>query len=87
MAKKEVEKERLNFNSKEYNFDVEDLSDEAKAQYGRANQLAMELMQMERASSEKRFVINNYIKFVVSELENEEDVDEENKNVDSKEVK
>ena len=78
--KKEVAKEKLNFNDKEYNFDVEDLSDEARAQYGRANQLAMELMQTERASSEKRFVINRYIQFVVSELDNEKDVDEKNEN-------
>ena len=78
--KKEVAKEKLNFNDKEYNFDVEDLSDEASAQYGRANQLAMGLMQTERASSEKRFVINRYIQFVVSELDNEKDVDEKNEN-------
>ena len=78
--KKDVKKERLNFNDKEYNFDVEDLSDEARAQYSRANQLAMELMQTERAASEKRFVINRYIQFVVSELDNEKDVDEKNEN-------
>ena len=65
------EPNKLRLDDKEYEFYTEDLSEEAQAQYSRANQLALELMQMERASAEKRFVINNYIQFVVNEIDNE----------------
>ena len=74
------EPNKIRLNDKEYEFYNEDLSEEALAQYSRANQLALELMQMERASSEKRFIINSYIRFVVSELDNEKNVDEKNEN-------
>jgi hypothetical protein len=81
MAKKQKEeKNKLMFNEKEYEFSSDELSQEAQAQYGRANQLALEMMQAERALSEKRFVVNNYIQFVVNELE-------DNKNLDEKEKK
>lgn len=81
MAKKQKEeKNKLMFKEKEYEFNSDELSQEAKAQYGRANQLALEMMQAERALSEKRFVVNNYIQFVVNELE-------DNKNLDEKEKK
>jgi len=73
------EPNKLRLDDKEYEFYNEDLSEEAKAQYSRANQLALELMQMERASAEKRFVINNYIQFVVNEIDNEKDVDDKKK--------
>jgi hypothetical protein len=74
------EKNKLMFNEKEYSFYSEDLGEDARASYSRANQLALELMQMERSASEKRFVINNYIQRVVDELE-------DNKNLDDKEKK
>ena len=81
MAKKQKEeKNKLMFNEKEYEFYSDELSQEGQAQYGRANQLALEMMQAERALSEKRFVVNNYIQFVVNELE-------DNKNLDEKEQK
>ena len=73
------EPNKLRLDDKEYEFYTEDLSEEAQAQYSRANQLALELMQMERASAEKRFVINNYIQFVVNEIDNEKDVDDKKK--------
>ena len=73
------EPNKLRLDDKEYEFYNEDLSEEAQAQYSRANQLALELMQMERASAEKRFVINNYIQFVVNERDNEKDVDDKKK--------
>ena len=73
------EPNKIRLNDKEYEFYNEDLSEEAQAQYARANQLALELMQMERASAEKRFVINNYIQFVVNEIDNEKDVDDKKK--------
>ena len=81
MAKKQKEeKNKLMVNEKEYEFSSDELSQEAQAQYGRANQLALEMMQAERALSEKRFVVNNYIQFVVNELE-------DNKNLYEKEKK
>ena len=73
------EPNKIRLNDKEYEFYNEDLSEEAQAQYARANQLALELMQMERASAEKRFVINNYIQFVVDEVDKEKDVDSDSK--------
>lgn len=73
------EPNKIRLNDKEYEFYNEDLSEEALAQYSRANQLALELMQMERASAEKRFVINNYIQFVVDEVDKEKDVDSDSK--------
>ena len=73
------EPNKLRLDDKEYEFYNEDLSEEAQAQYSRANQLALELMQMERASAEKRFVINNYIQFAVNEIDNEKDVDDKKK--------
>tara|TARA_R100000458_G_C8250809_1_gene227799 strand:+ start:1151 stop:1396 length:246 start_codon:yes stop_codon:yes gene_type:complete len=76
----EKEKNKLMFNDIEYSFYSEDLSEDARASYARANQLALELMQLERSASEKRFVINNYVQRVVDDLE-------ENKNVDEKEKK
>jgi len=80
MAKKQKEeKNKLMFNEKEYEFSSDELSQEAQAQYGRANQLALEMMQAERALSEKRFVVNNYIQFVVKELEGNKNLDEKEK--------
>ena len=76
----EKEQNKLMFNEKEYSFYSEDLGEDARASYSRANQLALELMQMERSASEKRFVINNYIQKIVNELD-------DNKNVDEKEKK
>jgi uncharacterized protein (DUF2236 family) len=73
------EPNKIFFNEKEYEFNNSDLSDEGQTQYARANQLAVELMQMERAAAEKRFIINNYIQFVVDEIEKEKDVDEDDK--------
>jgi len=76
----EKEQNKLMFNEKEYSFYSDELSEDARASYSRANQLALELMQMERSASEKRFVINNYIQKIVNELD-------DNKNVDEKEKK
>ena len=86
MAKKEKEnknKQKLVFNEKEYIFNAEDLTIEALGQYRRANQLASEIIQIEAALVEKRFLVNNYISFVVSELDN----DETKKDIDDKKKK
>lgn len=62
---------------KEIEFVMSDLSDEAKAQYSRANELAGQLMQIDRQGNELRFLANNYIRFVIDELEKEVDEKEE----------
>lgn len=62
---------------KEIEFVMSDLSDEAKAQYARANELAGQLMQIDRQANELRFLANNYIRFVIDELEKEVDEKEE----------
>tara|TARA_R110002012_G_C11256222_1_gene567457 strand:- start:266 stop:499 length:234 start_codon:yes stop_codon:yes gene_type:complete len=65
-------------NEKEYEFLISDLSEEAKAQFQRANQIGGATIQLEQELMEKRFLMNNYINFVVDEL---------NKDVDDKEEK
>ena len=62
---------------KEIEFVMSDLSDEAKAQYARANELAGQLMQIDRQANELRFLANNYIRFVIDELEKDVDEKEE----------
>ena len=42
------EPNKLRLDDKEYEFYTEDLSEEAQAQYSRANQLALELIQRKR---------------------------------------
>ena len=54
---------------KEIKFYMSDLSDEAKAQYSRANELASKLMRLDREANEVRFLANNYVRFVIDELE------------------
>tara|TARA_R100000742_G_C4269590_1_gene88116 strand:- start:373 stop:606 length:234 start_codon:yes stop_codon:yes gene_type:complete len=76
MAEKE-QKVKLVHNEKEYEFLPSELSEEAIAQYRRANQIGAALMQMEQDLMEKRFLLNNYISFVVAELD--KDVDDKEK--------
>ena len=77
MAEKE-QKVKIVHNEKEYEFLPSELSDEALAQYRRANQIGSALMQMEQDLMERRFLLNNYLSFVVNNL---------NKDVDEKEKK
>ena len=73
MSKKE-EKLTIMDNGREIEFLYSELSEEAQAQYNRANELAGQLMRLEQQSNELRFLANNYIRFVIDELE--KDVDE-----------
>ena len=78
MAKKKKEETyKLIDNGKEVNFTLSDLSDEGKAQFQRANELARELMRHDQKSNELRFLANNYIRFVLDELNKEVDEKEE----------
>lgn len=63
---------------KEIEFVMSDLSDEAKAQYSRANELAGQMMRLEQQVNELRFLANNYIRFVIDELD-KKDVDDKEK--------
>jgi hypothetical protein len=76
MSKKEEKLVIMN-EGKEIEFVMSDLSDEAKAQYSRANELAGQLMQIDRQANEIRFLANNYIRFVIDELEKDVDDNEE----------
>jgi hypothetical protein len=77
MSDKE-QKMKIVHNEKEYEFLISDLSEEAKAQFQRANLIGGATIQLEQELMEKRFLMNNYINFVVDEL---------NKDVDDKEEK
>ena len=77
MVDKKEEKLVIMNDGKEIEFVMSDLSDEAKAQYARANELAGQLMQIDRQGNELRFLANNYIRFVIDELEKEVDEKEE----------
>jgi|TARA_R100000231_G_scaffold126325_1_gene96862 hypothetical protein len=77
MSKKE-EKLMIMNEGKEVEFYLSELSDEAKAQYNRANELAGQMMRLDQQVNELRFLANNYIRFVIDELDNK-DVDDKEK--------
>ena len=76
MAKKE-EKLTIMNDGKEIELLYSDLSEEAQAQYNRANELAGQLMRLDQQANELRFLANNYISFVIDELEKDVDDNEE----------
>ena len=73
MAKKknEVNKNEitLNYEGKDYNFEFDSLSEEAKSNYRRANEIAVNMIKQEQAVSEQRWILNKYVSFVVEELD------------------
>tara|TARA_X000001388_G_scaffold75736_1_gene71245 strand:+ start:360 stop:593 length:234 start_codon:yes stop_codon:yes gene_type:complete len=76
MAKKE-EKLIIMNDGNEIEFLYSDLTEEAQAQYNRANELAGQLMRLDQQANELRFLANNYIRFVIDELEKDVDDKEE----------
>jgi hypothetical protein len=76
MAKKEEKLKMMN-GDKQLEFYYSDLSEEAKAQFNRANELAGQLIKLEQQSNELRFLANNYARFVIDELEKDVDDKEE----------
>tara|TARA_R110000787_G_scaffold210148_1_gene320025 strand:+ start:216 stop:449 length:234 start_codon:yes stop_codon:yes gene_type:complete len=76
MAEKE-NKIKLTHNEKEYEFLPSELSEEAKAQFQRANQIGSICVQLEQDLMEKRFLLNNYVGFITNELD--KDVDDKEK--------
>ena len=75
---KEDKKQMITHEGKEYEFTMDELSLEAQAQYGRANELAGQLMRLEQQSNELRFLANKYVRFVIDELSDKE-VDDKKK--------
>ncbi len=67
MSKKEEKLVIMN-EGKEIEFVMSDLSDEAKAQYSRANELAGQLMQIDRQANAIRYLDTHYIIFDIDEL-------------------
>lgn len=63
---------KIMHNEKEYEFLPSELSEEAMAQFRRANQIGAAAVQLEQDLMEKRFLLNNYISFVVNELDAKE---------------
>tara|TARA_A100001515_G_C4398703_1_gene153033 strand:- start:73 stop:306 length:234 start_codon:yes stop_codon:yes gene_type:complete len=76
MAEKEQKLTIMN-DGKEIEFLYSELTEEAQAQYNRANELAGQLMRLEQQANELRFLANNYIRFVIDELEKDVDEKEE----------
>ena len=76
MAEKEQKLTIMN-DGKEIEFLYSDLTEEAQAQYNRANELAGQLMRLDQQANELRFLANNYIRFVIDELEKDVDEKEE----------
>ena len=76
MSKKE-EKLTIMNDGKEIKFLYSDLTEEAQAQYNRANELAGQLMRLDQQANELRFLANNYVRFVIDELEKDVDDKEE----------
>lgn len=70
----------INRDGEEIKFFMSDLSNDAQMSYVRANQIAQEIQQLEMNLTEKRFLANNYINSVLSEIEGdkEETKDESN---------
>tara|TARA_R100000152_G_scaffold20735_1_gene15670 strand:- start:7506 stop:7763 length:258 start_codon:yes stop_codon:yes gene_type:complete len=81
MAKKKVAENKdnkvmLNYDGKEYSFELESLSPDARANYARANEIAASMMRAEQQVSEQRWLLNKYIAFVVGELDVKKSLDE-----------
>tara|TARA_R100001377_G_scaffold75259_1_gene51746 strand:+ start:168 stop:416 length:249 start_codon:yes stop_codon:yes gene_type:complete len=68
----EEKKMKIVHNEKEYEFLPSELSNESKAQFQRANQIGAACVQLEQDLMEKRFLLNNYVGFVVNELDSKE---------------
>jgi|TARA_R100001443_G_C3248067_1_gene152536 hypothetical protein len=69
MAKKKEDTFKLVHEDKEMEFNLSDLSEEARLNYTRANEIATQTVRLEQQLVEMRFLINNYVKFVANELD------------------
>ena len=62
----------LNYEGKDYNFEFDSQSEEAKANYRRANEIAVDMMKQEQDVSEKRWLLNRYVAVIVEELDSKD---------------
>ena len=80
MAKKQEKRMlKLNYEGKEYEFEYDSLTSDARANYTRANEIASSMMRSEQQVAEQRWLLNKYIAFVVGELDIKEELDTKKK--------
>tara|TARA_A100001391_G_scaffold137733_3_gene96214 strand:- start:11266 stop:11562 length:297 start_codon:yes stop_codon:yes gene_type:complete len=66
----------------EIKFYLSDLSNEGQMAYVRANQIAQETQMLEQQLNEKRFLANNYINNVLTELDGDKEKTEDEQNTE-----
>jgi hypothetical protein len=72
----------INRDGEEIKFYLSDLSNEGQMAYVRANQIAQETQMLEQQLNEKRFLANNYINNVLTELDGDEEKTEDESNTE-----
>jgi len=70
----------INRDGEEIKFYLSDLSNEGQMAYVRANQIAQETQMLEQQLNEKRFLANNYINNVLTELDGDKEKTEDEQN-------
>ena len=66
----------------EIKFYLSDLSNEGQMAYVRANQIAQETQMLEQQLNEKRFLANNYVNNVLTELDGDKEKTEDEQNTE-----
>ena len=72
----------INRDGEEIKFYLSDLSNEGQMSYVRANQIAQETQMLEQQLNEKRFLANNYINNVLTELDGDKEKTEDEQNTE-----
>jgi len=72
----------INRDGEEVKFYLSDLSNEGQMAYVRANQIAQETQMLEQQLNEKRFLANNYINNVLTELDGDKEKTEDEQNTE-----
>ena len=73
MSKKQETKQQesqhmIHHEGKDLTFTLDELSDNARASYLRATEIAREIQRLENILSEQKFLANNYVNGVIAEL-------------------
>jgi hypothetical protein len=72
----------INRDGEEIKFYLSDLSNEGQMAYVRANQIAQETQMLEQQLNEKRFLANNYINNVLTELDGDKEKTKDEQNTE-----
>jgi len=72
----------INRDGEDIKFYLSDLSNDAQMAYVRANQIAQETQMLEQQLNEKRFLANNYINNVLTELDGDKEKTEDESNTE-----